>query len=91
MVVLYFLAIAAVDVLWKIEIPAFAGMSCLGMGVVGGFGDICIYDTVRFLPTQEWSRWERGCVGEYGDICIYDTVRFLLSQEWSAGEADNCG
>ena len=28
--------------------------------IVGDFGVICLYDTVRFLPTQEWSVCGRG-------------------------------
>ena len=37
------------------EIPAYAGMVYLGTGVCVGFGVIYIYDTVRFLLSQEWS------------------------------------
>ena len=34
---------------------------------MGGFGDICTHDTVRFLPTQEWSSGDGGFVGGFGD------------------------
>ena len=49
------------------EIPAFAGMVPGRTGVCVNFGVICIYDTVRFLPTQEWSTCVQGIVG--GFIC----------------------
>ena len=34
-------------------------------GIVGDSAVICIHDTVRFLPTQEWSCGERECVGVF--------------------------
>ena len=38
------------------EIPAFAGMVLWGDGeLAGGFWRLCGHDTVRFLPSQEWS------------------------------------
>ena len=33
------------------------------MGIGDGFGDCCIHDTVRFLPSQEWSSGENGNLG----------------------------
>ena len=83
----------------------------VGMGIGGGFGELassaadnwrlCIYDTVRFLPSQEWSVVGMGIVGGFGELvssaadiwrlCIYDTVRFLPSQEWSVGERESIG
>ena len=37
------------------------------------FGVICIYDTVRFLPSQEWSTCVQRIVGEFGD-CVGDNL-----------------
>ena len=45
------------------EIPAYAGMVCGGTGNRGRILPIFAHDTVRFLPTQEWSAWERGIGG----------------------------
>ena len=38
------------------EIPAFAGMVFRGNGESGANRRIVAHDTVRFLPSQEWSR-----------------------------------
>ena len=37
------------------------------VGVWGVFADCCIHDTLRFLPSQEWSTGERQIVGEFAN------------------------
>ena len=53
-------------------------------GIYRRIRQIVAHDTVRFLPTQEWSAWGRGNCGRIRQIVAHDTVRFLPSQEWSA-------
>ena len=52
------------------EIPAYAGMVLWGNGELwayfgGRIRRIVGHDTVRFLPTQEWSAGEWGIVGGF--------------------------
>ena len=66
------------------EIPAFAGMNYLGTGNCWRIlADCCRHDTVRFLPSQEWSVEGTQESAANRRIVAHDTVRFLLSQEWS--------
>ena len=60
-----------------------------GRECAGRFGGICMHDTVRFLPSQEWSSGGREIVGGFGGICMHDTVRFLPTQEWSTRGCGN--
>ena len=47
------------------EIPAFAGMVFRGTGNRRRIRQIVAHDTVRFLPSQEWSVGGRGFVGGF--------------------------
>ena len=77
------------------EIPAYAGMVCLCTDDCGRIWRCLWYDTVRFLPSQEWSCGGRGivggfwrlCVRQFGGSCRFAIMRFLPSQEWSRGRA----
>ena len=51
------------------EIPAYAGMVCLGIIVCWWIFGIVAHDTVRFLPTQEWSRGGRECIAKNTPDC----------------------
>ena len=50
------------------EIPAFAGMVYLGTGVYGRILPIFAHDTVRFLPSQEWSTGEQESISGFGIV-----------------------
>ena len=50
--------------------------------------DCCRYDTVRFLPSQEWSVGGRECAGVFWHCAEgLSPWRFLPSQEWSVGNS----
>ena len=54
------------------EIPAFAGMVYLGIMVCWWIFGIVTQDTVRFLPSQEWSAWGLWFVG--GFLALWHTT-----------------